>query len=205
MIMDVSIITINIIFEDLLSEAVISRLLIHSGRHFLIGTRHHAKGNGAIKRNISGFNKAAKGMPYLVLTDCDNYSCAPSLIHDYLKYPKHPNLIFRVAVNEVEAWLLADREGFANYLGVSVHLIPENVDNIDDPKRHLINIARSCRNKELKNGIVPKSNSTATQGPYYNNCLIPFVNHKWNIDNAILHSDSLRRALKAIVEFNPQT
>jgi len=36
----------------------------------------------------------------------------------------HPNFLFRVAVREVEAWLLAHREGIARFLGISEHLVP---------------------------------------------------------------------------------
>jgi len=43
----------------------------------------------------------------------------------WLPYPKHPNLLFRVAVKEVEAWLLAHRAAFATFLGISDKLIPQ--------------------------------------------------------------------------------
>jgi len=197
-------ICINIIFEDLLSEAVIKRLIAQSGHPFVIGSCYHGRGNGFIKRNIRGFNKAARGMPFFVLTDCDNYSCVIDLINDYLPDKVHPNMLFRVAINEVESWLLADRDGLAHYLAADVNLIPINVDNIKDPKRCLINLAKKSRKKDLRTGIVPQIGSTATQGPYYNDCLIPFVKNFWDLNNACHHSESLSRAFNSIVKFRPK-
>ena len=65
------------------------------------------------------FNHGAKGTPFILLTDLDKNECAPMLIQEWLTDPLHPNLIFRVAVHEVEAWILADREAFAPFLGIS--------------------------------------------------------------------------------------
>ncbi|MDD2372124.1 MAG: hypothetical protein WC109_01020 [Syntrophomonadaceae bacterium] len=191
----------NIIFEDILSEAVIRQIMAQSGRSYQIANAYNGRGNGYIKKNICGFNKAAQGMPYFVLTDCDKYRCAIALIKDYLPDKIHPNMLFRIAVPEIESWLLADREGFAEYLGISINLIPINVDSLLDPKQSLINLARKSRKKDLRTGIVPKSNSTAIQGPNYNHCLIPFVKESWSLENACNNSESLLRALNSLLNF----
>ena len=112
-------------------------------------------------------------------------------------------MLFRVAINEVESWLLADRVGFAEYLGISINLIPTSVDSLPDPKQSLINLARRSRKKNLRLGIVPGRNSTATQGPNYNECLIPFVKNSWNLEDACVNSESLLRAVKSILHFTP--
>jgi hypothetical protein len=193
----------NLIFEDILSEIVMKKLLTHTGRPYEIGDCHLGRGNGFIKKTIAGFNNASKGMPHFILTDSDNYRCPIDLIQDYLPGNIHPNMIFRIAVNEVESWVLADREGFAQYLRINVERIPLDCDSIADPKVHIISLARRCRNNYLKRGIIPKSGSTAKQGPYFNDCLIPFVKDNWDINNACNHSESLSRALRALSTFNP--
>lgn len=109
----------------------------------------------------------------------------------------------RVAVREVEAWLLADREAFAEFLGISVTLIPQDVDAIADPKQKLINLARKSKNKTLREGIVPNSKTTAKIGRDYNGQLIPFVKQIWKVDSAIPNSSSLERAMKALLKFEP--
>ena len=74
----------------------------------------------------------------------------------WLPYPKHPNLLFRVAVKEVEAWLLAHRAAFATFLGISDKFIPqEQVDTIPDPKQFLINLAAKSKKRKVRDAIVP--------------------------------------------------
>jgi hypothetical protein len=194
---------INLAVEDALSEAVLREMLKQSQRPFLVGTSLGNQGNSYLKRIIPGLNNAAKGMPYLVLTDLDNAECPPALISNWLSQPKHPNLLFRVAIREVEAWLLAHREAFAKFLGIAIELIPNDVDAIPNPKQSLIDLARKSRKRSLRDAIVPAPNSTATIGKYYNPQLIQFVQQSWQIDSAQKNSSSLQRAMNAIMSFEP--
>ncbi|MEP0859270.1 hypothetical protein [Trichocoleus sp. DQ-U1] len=196
-------IPINLVVEDALSEAVLKEMLKQSQRPFSVGNCLHGRGNGYIKKNISGLNHGAKGMPYLVLTDLDNAECPLSLISSWLPQPRHPNLIFRVAIKEVEAWLLAHREAFAEFLNISVNLIPGDVDEIPDPKQLLINLARKSKKRNLRDAIVPDSNSTAKIGKDYNGQLIQFVQQNWQVEPAQASSGSLQRAMNALMNFEP--
>ena len=113
--------TINIAVEDSLSEAVIRKIIQHSHRQFTIGYCYCKGGYGYLKRTIRGFNNAAKGTPFLVLTDLEA-ECPPIQIREWLPEPAHQNLLFRIAVKEVESWLLSDRMGSRKtilYLSVS--------------------------------------------------------------------------------------
>lgn len=100
-------IPVNLAVEDELSEVVLRRLLADA-RCYAVGTVYGRRGNGYLRKTIVGWNRAARGCPFIVLTDLDNTRCAPSLIAEWLTVPKHPNLLFRIAVREVEAWLLSD-------------------------------------------------------------------------------------------------
>ena len=194
---------INLVFEDALSEAVLKQMLKQSQRPFSVGQCLNQRGYGKIKKIISGLNYAAKGMPYLVLTDLDNAECPLVIISEWLTQPKHPNLLFRIAVKEVEAWLLAHREAFAKFLGISVDLIPGDADRIPDPKQLLITLARRSRKRKLRDAIVPDPNSTATIGKDYNGQLIQFVNKSWQVASAQTNSPSLERAMNALMNFQP--
>jgi hypothetical protein len=196
-------IPINLVFEDVLSEAVLKQMLKQSQRPFLVGDCFNQRGNDQIQKKISGFNNAAKGMPYLVLTDLDNADCPLVILSEWLTQPKHPNLLFRIAVKEVEAWLLAHREAFAKFLGISVDLIPGDADRIPDPKLLLINLARRSRKRKLREAIVPEPNSTAKIGKDYNGQLIEFVNKSWQVASAQTNSPSLERAMNALINFQP--
>lgn len=92
-------IPINLAFEDLLSEAVLRKILQESGQPFTIGIRYHKGGSGYLKKMVNGFNQAARGMPYLVLTDLDQFECPAALIGEWLPQPKHPNLLLRFVDN----------------------------------------------------------------------------------------------------------
>jgi len=171
-------IPINLAYEDDLSLEVVLRIL-RSDKRFSVGTLFHGRGFGNLKRNISGFNNASKGMPYLILTDLDHKECAPIMIKEWLPETRNPNLIFRIAVREVESWVLADRVAFAKFLGISQKKIPQEPDELLDPKAYLINLARDSR-KRPREDIVPKHGSTAKQGPAYNERLVSFVQKAWN-------------------------
>ncbi|MCX6901909.1 MAG: hypothetical protein NTW03_00195, partial [Verrucomicrobia bacterium] len=139
---------INLAVEDELSEQMLRVLLRECGRAYEIGAVYRKGGYGYLRSKLSGFNNAAKGMPYLVLTDLDQRPCPTDLIEDWFgcelsQYGKrrNHNLLFFIAVREVEAWVLADREAFARFLGIKADQIP-SPDLIADPKRLLIDLAR---------------------------------------------------------------
>jgi hypothetical protein len=88
-------------------------------------------------------------------------------------------------------------------LGVLPKLIPQNVDEISDPKQTLINIARKSKKRELREAIVPQSNSTAKVGRDYNGQMIYFVNNYWQMEVAKLFSPSLQRTINTIAKFEP--
>jgi hypothetical protein len=193
-----SAIPVNLACEDELSEAVLRRLLLEVERGYAVGFTYRRGGFGYLRRTVAGWNSAAQSVPLVLLTDLDQNPCASALIKDWLPGPRHPNLLFRVAVREVESWVLADAEGLARCLGVPSRLIPRNPDNLLDPKVELIAVAARSRSSEVRTGIVPKPGSTARQGPDYNRLLVRFVQSTWNIDAACLASPSLARSVKSL-------
>jgi hypothetical protein len=196
-------IPINIAVEDLLSEAVAKRLLADSGRNFSIGVVFNRGGNGYLRKTVQGWNNAAKSVPFFLLTDLDADACASALMASWLPDSVHPNLIFRVAVREVESWLLADRISFSSFLGVSGSRLPERPDELSDPKSTLVELVSKSRHNLVKARIVPRPNSTAKQGRDYNGCLCEFVMKKWTPDQAALNSPSLDRCRRRLAEFLP--
>lgn len=194
---------ISLAVEDQLSEAVLKKILRFAKDRYLVSTCYNRGGYGYLKKNIAGFNNAAKGIPFIVLTDLDNSECPPALIREWLPYPKHPNLLFRIAVREVEAWLLADWNGFARYLGIVKKHIHFDIESIKNPKHLLIELAQKSRKRRLREAIVPGPKSDAKQGPDYNGALITFVNEFWDIKVAMGKSLSLKKTVKAVIDFKP--
>lgn len=196
-------IPVNLAVEDPLSESVLRAILRQSGRQYVVGTCYNRGGYGYLKSMIRGFNNAAKGTPFILLTDLNSAECPPTLRTAWLPDHQHPNLLFRIAVREVEAWVLAHRVSFAKFLGIRKELVPENVDAIDDPKRCLIDLVSRSPRRDLRSDIVPPLTSTRRQGPNYNGRLGLFVERSWSVQEAKSCSPSLRRAVNAVATFKP--
>jgi hypothetical protein len=197
------VIPIHLAVEDLLSEAVLRMILRQSGKAFEIGSCFRRRGFGYLRKKIEGFNNAAKGTPFLVLTDLDQSECPPILIREWLVSPKQANLIFRIAVRSVESWLLAHRKALARFFGIPEKQIPTDPDEIENPKQFLIQSAAKSPKREIRAAIVPAPQSTAFIGPDYNGKLIEFVEREWQAREAAKYSPSLERALAAITSFRP--
>ena len=183
--------------EDVLSIEVARKLLEENG-HYTTSHVINAHGFGNLKKDIRAYHKMGyDGLTSLVITDLDMGNCAPELIDDWLGMKPHRNFMFRVAIREIEAWLLADRKGIAKFLGVRINKIPHYPEELDDPKLKLVNLARSGK-KLIKEELIPSQGSTAQIGVGYNATLTKFIHSFWNTDRARECSRSLCRTIKRI-------
>lgn len=187
---------VNCAVEGALDEVVARRILRHLGHE--CGPVYGGEGKHHLRRRISGYAHGAAHGAWLVLVDLDNdYPCAPGLVAEWLPEPP-PLMRFRVAVREVEAWLLGDRVGIATFLSVSRDLIPRSVDDLPDPKAVLIAAALRSRARAIRDGIPPRPGSGRTIGALYVSELSRFINERWDVDEASTASASLRRCLDAL-------
>ncbi len=196
-------IPVNIAVEDELTESLLAKVLSVIPNRFATRTIYNRGGNGYLRRNANGFNLAARGVPFIVCTDLDTYDCPVALIQDWLLSPKHHNLLLRVAVREAEAWVLADKENFAGFLGIRSVKIPDDVENIRDAKRELIRLASGARNRRIREDICPPPRSTRAVGPNYNARLAVFVQNAWDPITAGQRATSLARTIDRLVQFRP--
>ncbi len=187
--------------EDELSAAVMCKHVQATGRGFVITRIMNARGCGQLKAGMEKFRTACHVLPHVVLTDLDQYLCPPALIAAWKAKALPPQLLLRIAVREVEAWLLADRDGIANFLSVAKNKVPQNPEAEVDPKRTLINLARKSRKRRLSIELVPETGSSASIGPLYNVRLSGFVTTNWDVERARTASPSLDRALTRLASF----
>lgn len=187
--------------EDTLSAAVVRRLIRETGRNFVVSGIFNARGYGKLKSGMTKFRNASHTLPHIVLTDLDRYPCPPALLADWKAMALPVRILFRIAVKEVEAWLLADRAGIADFLGVARNKVPDDPEAVADPKRCLINLARNGRKKRLAMEIIPEVGSSASIGPFYNQRLSEFVDTDWCVADARAVSPSLDRALSRLSFF----
>ncbi|MGC8491145.1 MAG: hypothetical protein ACP5SH_05340 [Syntrophobacteraceae bacterium] len=186
--------------EDQLSEAVSRRILDVCGIEVsqVLGLR----GKGYLEKSANGLNQAAKALPIFMLTDLDSPNqCPPGLVRAWIKGEKHSKFFLRVAVMEVESWIMADRAGLAQFLSIPVHRIPQDTDAIPYAKEFPVSLARLSRKTRLREDIVPQPGSTSKVGPLYNSSLAGFVSSSWNFRLAAHASVSLKRTLDRLRAF----
>lgn len=182
--------------EGMTDEAVVRRLIDHAGGQ--AGTVHGKEGKDYLRKRIMGYNNAARHRPWIVLVDLDrNEDCAPPLRQAWLPEPA-PLLCFRVAVRAVEAWLMADAETIARYLGVPPSRVPGAPESLRDPKGAMIDLARRSRRKSVREGMAPGERGGRRVGPAYPRRLIEYAETAWRPGVAAGNADSLRRAIDCL-------
>lgn len=187
--------------EDALSEAIAERLINDENRGMSVAVRVGRRGNSYLQKNLPSYADIACKIPLLLLTDLDSNTCPINLINRWRGTRTLPQkMVFRVVVREIEAWLLADRAGFAGFSGIPLHRIPEKPELLNDPKETLINLVRRYGKKSIKEDILPGRNSTARIGLSYNQSLCGFAQQLWSPVNAAKAADSLRRTIQRIHE-----
>lgn len=187
---------ISLVVEGNLDEVVSKKLISQYAPKIQMKTTYPMGGRSQIHKKITNYNQAAKVFPYLVLVDLDQDECAPILINDWLPN-RHPHLLLRVAVRQVESWLLADRKAIAKFLGVGLNRIPVMPDCERDSPKTIMSISRKSQKRTIRESI-PPIGDTASRGPDYNGQLSRFVSQLWNPERARLHSNSLDKTIKAL-------
>jgi hypothetical protein len=176
--------------EGKTDAAVLERLVLETGA--ALGDIHEGKGRSWVLKRLPSYNAAARHQPWIVLVDLDQDDCAASLKETSLPEPA-PLMCFRVAVREIEAWLMADREALAQFFAVDLTKIDLNPDRLPDPKESLVSLARNSRKAAIRREMVPAPGIKGRVGPGYTSRLIDFIQGPWRPEVASESSDSLRR------------
>jgi len=194
---------IELIVEDPLSESIAKSMLIQVRKSYeILSVRHWNKDQ--IRQRSNMINNASKGSAYLVFTDQDRAEDTPCReIHARFQGGMSSNLIYRFAVMEIEAWVMAHRKALAKFTKIPENRVPENPDQIPQPKEFLIGLASRYCPPSLKEELVPVKGSIRKVGPGYNAQLGEFVRKHWRAGMAAKNSPSLARALRRLREFEP--
>lgn len=103
--------------EGITDEAVARRVMeyIGCGTSALINSRG---GKTELKRKVVQYNYASKLNPWFILTDLDSPErCPVEYAREWLPNPE-PGMCFRIAVPQLESWLIASRSSLAKYLQI---------------------------------------------------------------------------------------
>lgn len=190
-----------VVVEDELSLAVVQKIILSSSRKFKISRTFVSRGFGNIKKSINTYKAASQALPHVVLTDLDSAPCVPALLRNWGAENLPKSMLLRIAVREVEAWILADQESFSQFAMIPKKKIPLLPESLGDPKQSLVNLVRHSRSRRLTAEIVPAQGSRAQIGPLYNEKLSAFVHAQWDPNVAAASSPSLQKALDRLETF----
>lgn len=195
------ILEVALVVEDVLSLVVMEKVLTHTGRGYRVVRTMVERGVGNIRQSIAKYRNASHALAHVVLTDLDQATCPPLLREQWGVATLPDSMLFRIAVREVEAWVLADRVGFAGFAGIPQSKVSQTPETLVDPKQTLINLVRQSRNRRLAAELVPLQGSSMSKGPLYNERLSQFVREKWDVAAAMQTAPSLKRTVDRLHHF----
>ena len=184
--------------EDELSEAIGLRLIAESPFHEADVLPLRRNGSGYLKSKVESWRQLAGQQVVLLLTDLDQIDCPVALRNEWLgARPVPDRLLLRIAVREIESWVLADHDAMRKLIGDRGKL-PPAPDELGDPKAFLLNMVRKYAPRDVKQDLLAERGAMASQGLGYNRRLVAWVKSDWSPDRAAARSPSLLRARQAL-------
>jgi len=178
--------------EDELSEAIGIKLLAEINLEPQSIQYLRKNGSGYLRSKLNNWKELSQIRPVLLITDLDQISCPMKLITTWLGGSAVPqDLLLRVAVREIESWVLADHEAVRQLIGKKGKL-PPSPDELSDPKSHLLQLAQLAP-REIREDLVKENGAITSQGIGYNARLRHWVSSSWSAERASTRSPSLAR------------
>ena len=173
---------------------IVDAMLRSCGQH--VGSVHGRRGKADIDARLRGYLAAAKHSRWLVLRDLDHDAdCAAGFLESLRRHhsPIETRRMLRLAVRTAEAWLLADEERCAQWLGVARHLVPRDVEALTDPKGSLLQLVKRSRRRDVLQDMAPRG--TARIGPGHVDQVRRYCRDLWRPSVAAERSPSLAACL----------
>ncbi len=158
-----------------------------------------ANGKGAIDRGIKKYWEAARVLPYVIFRDLDQDAegCPVTLRAQFVEHTpgESPDLLIRIVDQCIESWILADREGVAEFCNRSAASVKPPASH---HKPYLLSMMKEAKLKDA----VEEQGRELDFGPTYALHLQRLMTDHWSIERAAVESDSLRRALERLTELH---
>lgn len=155
-----------------------------------------AHGKSRLDPRIPKYNQAARRSPWIVFRDSDGR--CPAQLRDELGSKItawSPNFSLRIAHSMTEAWLLADRDGFADFFHVRLGRVPRHPESLPHAKREVLQLCADSTARKIRQDMV---RSTGETGALYVSRINEFAAARWDVAAAAANSDSLSRAIRRI-------
>lgn len=189
----------QVIVEGETDEPVINALMRAAGwadREFNVRS---VNGKGVIDRDIKRYWEAARSHAYVVFRDLDRDGggCPVTLRAELVEHTpgESPDLLIRIVDQCIESWILADREGIAEFCNRSAASVKPRASH------HKPYLLRLMKEAKLKDAVEEKGRELDF-GPTYAKHLQRLMTDHWSIERAAAESDSLRRALERLMDLH---
>jgi hypothetical protein len=182
--------------EGLSDQGAASAILRECGMSVLGYYGNHGK--VPLLKRLPNYNQAARHSPWIVFVDLDDDGPCPGEKRGDWLPDVSPLMRFCIAVREIEAWLLADRERIAEFLSVPRSRIPLEPESLADPKQTLVNLARRSRKRAIREGLVPRDGSGTSVGPTYASDIRQFGRTQWRPLVAAESAPNLERCIRRV-------
>lgn len=177
------------------TDIVVARRLIEAagGRPGvdLLGPRP-TRGKEALDRRLNGLIAGARYRRTLVLRDLDHDAACPGVLRQHLLAGEPEGLCLRIAVRSIEAWLMADHDGFASEFGLRPSTIPREPEVLAYPK---------VTAKDMIGRTTKRAYRQAPEPQIFGLWLSDFARENWQPARAAARSPSLARAITRLAAF----
>lgn len=194
---------ITIATEDSLSEALLRRILSVFAPRLMVANAIGQKGNGHLRKRLPNLLTASQnGMPVVLLTDSDGPRDASIVRDEWLAGITFDSERFylAVAVQEAEAWFLADNVAVESLLKRRPRAIPTPTDSLQDPKEWLLHEARRSA-RQIRQQLIREERGAIRIGAGYNSMISKVVIEEWSPQRARENSSSLDRLMTDLLSW----
>jgi len=192
----------QVIVEGATDEPVINALMRAAGWNDDQFKVMSVNGKGVIDSRIRKYWKAARNnrnYPYVIFRDLDRDGggCPVTLRSELVERTpgESPNLLIRIVDQCIESWILADRQGIAEFCNRSIASVRPT------DSRHKEHLLRLFQKAQFKDAVLREGGKLAF-GPAYAVHLQRLMTDHWSIERAATESDSLRRALERLTDLH---
>lgn len=189
----------RVIVEGETDEPVINALMHAAGwadHEFFVRS---VNGKGVIDRDLKNYWEAARVHPYVIFRDLDRdgEGCPVTLRAELVEHTprESPDLLIRIVDQCIESWILADRQGVAEFCDRSMASVKQPASH---HKPYLLSMMKEAKLKDA----VEEQGRELDFGPAYAVHLQRLMTDHWSIERAATESDSLRRALERLTELH---
>lgn len=184
---------IKVVAEGPSDEGAARRIVDYCGHE--VDFFRSMNGKDRLDSRIPNYVRAARHEPWVVFRDSDG-ECPVHLRARLLgEGQEHDLFLLRIACTMTEAWLMADRKGFAEYFHVSIDVVPPAPEELVHAKRTLLGLCLRSRSRDIREEVARDEHHP---GPLFVSHLNEFARTRWDVEAAARNSPSLRRAVTAI-------